>query len=341
MLRRKSALLCAMLALAPVAANAAGIVPLSGSQQFDKDSSPPAFLNGGKLYVYQPGTTTCAAAYSDFGLTTPLACPIVLNVAGRVPAIYAADGSVRLRILNSANVLQYDEDNVAIVTAAASSGGGTPIPDATQIFGTRDVKIRFDDQPLTGYVRLNGRTIGSATSGASERANADTQSLFLQLWGYANISVVAGKGASAAADWSANKQLVLPDMAGRLLGAMDDLGNGAAGRITSATVTGPTVVGANGGQEQNTLLTGNLPPYTPSGTVPITDPNQMYRPALTDTTWSTEGHTGTPFSKGWIGGNQTGPTGVTALFNGTAQGGTSTPITNMPPVMLLMFHIKL
>ncbi|MFX9031451.1 hypothetical protein ABTN13_20060, partial [Acinetobacter baumannii] len=38
-----------------------------------------------------------------------------------------------------------------------------------------------------GYVRANGRTIGSATSGATERANADTAALYALLWGaYAN-----------------------------------------------------------------------------------------------------------------------------------------------------------
>lgn len=190
--RLLAATLAVALAAAPVSAT--GILPMSGTQQFDVATSPPAFLNGGKLYVYQPTTTTCASVYQDFALTTPHPCPIVLNAAGRVPAIYGADGSVRVRLLNSASVLQYDEDNVALTTAAATSGSTTPIPDATQIFGTRDLKVRFDDQPISGYVRLNGRTIGSAVSGASERANADTQSLFLALWGYANISVVGGKG---------------------------------------------------------------------------------------------------------------------------------------------------
>src|SRR5580765_6721122 len=193
-----------------------GIVPLSGTQQFDVVSSPPAFLSAGKLFVYNFGTTTPAAVYQDFALTTPHASPIILDSAGRIPAIYAADGKYRLRLLNSASVLQFDDDNFAVVTAAVSS---TPLViTSDQLCSTGHILVRFDDQPYSGYVRCNGRTIGSATSGATERANTDAQPLFLLLWPFTNISVVTGKGGSAAADWAANKQLILPDCAGRLIG---------------------------------------------------------------------------------------------------------------------------
>jgi hypothetical protein len=35
---------------------------------------------------------------------------------------------------------------------------------------------------VSGLVRLNGKTIGSATLGATERANNDTKDLFTELW---------------------------------------------------------------------------------------------------------------------------------------------------------------
>jgi len=54
----------------------------------------------------------------------------------------------------------------------------------------------------SGFVRANGRTIGSATSGATERANADAQALFEYLWNTdANLAVSTGRGASSNADW--------------------------------------------------------------------------------------------------------------------------------------------
>lgn len=67
------------------------------------------------------------------------------------------------------------------------------------------------------------RTIGSATSGATARANADTSALFTLLWGaLANTDLPiqdstgapSTRGASAAADFAANKRLPLPSFAG-------------------------------------------------------------------------------------------------------------------------------
>lgn len=338
----------AALALASSLAHAAGILPMSGTQQFDKDSSPPAFLVGGKIFVYLPGTTTCAPTFSNFALSTPLPCPIILDAAARVPPVYAADGSVRVRILSATDILQSDIDNLAIVTAASSSGG-TPIPDSTQIFGTRDLKVRFDDQPVPGYVRLNGRTIGSATSGATERANADTQSLYIALWGYANITVVSGKGGSAAADFAANKQLTLPDMRGKLLGAMADMGAGvcASNCITSATVTSPEAAGATGGAQQSTLAQGNIPSYTLPDTLGISDtrtwslPSSNYYGNYNGTNQDLSATVGTAGSLR-SGVNTITPGGGSISKTGSVtSGGSGTAFTNVPPSMLLMFYIKL
>jgi hypothetical protein len=45
-----------------------------------------------------------------------------------------------------------------------------------------DLKVRYGTGVLSGFVRCNARTIGSATSGGTERQNADTQALFEYLW---------------------------------------------------------------------------------------------------------------------------------------------------------------
>lgn len=318
---------------------ATGIVPLSGTQQFDKDTSPPAFLTGGKLYVYQPGTTTCGQAYTDFALTVLHPCPILLS-GGRVPAIYGADGSFRLRLLNSADVPQYDEDNVALVTAA-STGSSTPIPDSTQIFGSRDLKIRFDDQPLPGYVRLNGRTIGSALSGASERANSDCQTLFTELWGFANVSVTTGKGSTAAADWAANKTLVLPDMRGRLVGGVDDMGGGATSRMTG--ITGSTAPGAAGGTQVKTFAQANLPNvnFFNSG-ITVADTRVFNVTALGP------GGVGGPVAGAVTSGapSALAVTVASGAISISAQGqavsgGSGTPLDVLNPIMLLNIYIKL
>lgn len=75
--------------------------------------------------------------------------------------------------------------------------------------------------PDPGWLELDGKTIGNATSNATARANADTQALFIKLWGnsttvlYTSAGVVTAKGANAAADFAANKQLKLVDTRGR------------------------------------------------------------------------------------------------------------------------------
>ncbi|XNY05207.1 hypothetical protein ACMFL9_12050 (plasmid) [Sinorhizobium meliloti] len=107
---------------------------------------------------------------------------------------------------------------------------------------TGDLKARYGEGFLDGYVRGNGRSIGTATSGATERANSDCQALYEFLWNAdPNLAVAGGRGASANADWSANKPLDLPDFRGRAIVGLDDMGNIAAGVITGLTDLGKKV----------------------------------------------------------------------------------------------------
>lgn len=68
-----------------------------------------------------------------------------------------------------------------------------------------------------GWLLIDGKTIGNATSGATSRANADTAALFAELWAFPAASVpifdntgaASTRGASAAADFAAGKRLPL------------------------------------------------------------------------------------------------------------------------------------
>lgn len=79
----------------------------------------------------------------------------------------------------------------------------------------------YMNSPPPGWVVGNGGTIGSAASGATNRANADTQSLFNLFWAQFNDATLpiqtsggaaSTRGASAAADWAANKRLTVFDL---------------------------------------------------------------------------------------------------------------------------------
>lgn len=76
-------------------------------QFFDDDGAP---LSGGKLYTYEPGTTTNKATYTAADGVTPNANPVVLDSNGRA-AVYL-NGSYRLILKDSSDNTIYDKDNV-------------------------------------------------------------------------------------------------------------------------------------------------------------------------------------------------------------------------------------
>jgi len=240
-------------------AEAGGLYPLSRMQQLDANGKP---LVGAKLYLFDGGTTTPRIGYKDSSLTSPHPNPIVADASGRLPLTYLADGFYRQRLTTKTGSQIFDDDGIPVLSSTAGGSGTSVDPDS--VYKTGDFKVRYDNQPLAGFVRANGRTIGSAASGATERANIDTQPLYEWLWGFSNIAVSGGKGASAAADFAANKPLVLPDAAGRGLVGMDDLGAGARNIIS--TLAGSNVVGATGGIQQRGIDVTNLPAYVLTGT---------------------------------------------------------------------------
>ena len=71
-------------------------------------------LNGGLLYTYSAGTTTPLATYSDVGLTTANANPVVLDSAGRC-TLYLSSSSYKYVLKTSAGVTVRTQDNVGSV----------------------------------------------------------------------------------------------------------------------------------------------------------------------------------------------------------------------------------
>ncbi|MGB5974514.1 MAG: hypothetical protein WBG38_14415 [Nodosilinea sp.] len=110
------------------------------------------------------------------------------------------------------------------------------------------------------YYAPHGNTIGSPTSGATV-GNAIMQQLYQALWGHLGagtagwgLQSAAGatvaRGADAAADWAANRRLVVPDFRGR---AIVMAGQGSA--LTNR------VVGSAGGAEVHSLNASENGPH--------------------------------------------------------------------------------
>jgi len=94
------------------------------TEQFEDSSGTP--LNGGFVFTYLAGTTTPVATYTDVGLTTPHANPIVLNSAGRpssggsdVPIYLTPGVSYKFLIQNSASVTIVTRDNISAIPPSA------------------------------------------------------------------------------------------------------------------------------------------------------------------------------------------------------------------------------
>lgn len=96
---------------------------------------------GAKVYVYQTGTTTPVTTYSDAGLTTPNAHPVVADTNGEVKLFVAATNKLRIDLYTSADVLIRSVDPVF------------PVPDVAGLTAT-----------ATELNRLSGATEGSATA---------------------------------------------------------------------------------------------------------------------------------------------------------------------------------
>jgi hypothetical protein len=293
----RSALLGLFCCLSLPAFAAGTIFGLPLSQQVLVNGDP---MSGGRLYLYEADTSTPATAYESFGLVagTELSHPIELDSSGRIPEFWVADGSYRVRLTDADGNEIFDiSSTTAIGASSGTGGGGSGDVSETSIFQAGDIMWQPVNGTRSGFVRANARTIGSSSSGATERANADTETLFLFLWNNFSNSlcpVSTGRGGSAAADWAANKTIATLDMRGRLPYGMDTMGNSAA-----SVVAGATSAGGAFGQEEKAMVQANLPAITFSDT--LAAPSHTHSVSVSGTTGTQSAshtHSGTTSTDG-------------------------------------------
>ena len=318
---------------------------------------------GAKAYFFDSGTTTPQVTYTTAALSIPHDHPVVANASGMFPAIFLVEETIhRLRILDADDATIWDVDAISVPTTVppeAPSG----VTDAEFLYQTGDIKMAWRTAAPTGYVRLNGRTIGSASSGATERANADTSALFQFLWTQdANLSVSGGRGGSAASDFAANKTIALPDFRGRVPAGLDSMGNSAANRITDAQLGADSdTLGSAGGASTVALVTGELPSHSHAAGTLAADSggahthfvaaNAASTAALSNTNQlANNGDTGPSEDEYDLAGTATAATiGLTSsggahthtVSGSTATAGSGTAHNNLQPTVLIPFFIKL
>lgn len=195
-------------------------------------------------------------------------------------------------------------------------------------FSTGDVKFTLKAAPDSGWLMFADQTIGNISSGATY-ANVQALALYTLIWN--NVSnayapVVGGRGASASADWAAQKPMQLLYVLGRAL-AVAGTGSGYTAKSLGQTL----------GVETVSLSTPNLPAYTPTGSVATTTTVTL---ALSQ--YSTSGGVLAQPGNSTTNINAAGITAnSTSTFTGTAQGGTSAPFSVMNPTVYLNVMVKL
>jgi microcystin-dependent protein len=194
------------------------------------------------------------------------------TVLGNVSGIAAAPAEVSVldeddMSSDSATALATQQSIAAYVTAQISAA----ISDLSGVpTGSRIGYTGFSAP--SGWVLANGLTIGNASSNATNRANADTEDLFALLWNnYADTELpivdsagsASTRGASAAADYAADKAIPVPDYAGRVGTGRDNMRGSSIGRVTSSQKHGidGNTLGKSGGASEHVLSEAELPDH--------------------------------------------------------------------------------
>jgi hypothetical protein len=228
-------------------------------------------LSGGFLYFFAAASTTPQNAFQDTGLTILHPNPIILDASGRVPMFYLADGNIKIRLTDRSGVTVLAADNLLVIGPAGGGTSGSGGVDPKTVIQVGDIITRFGTGDHPGFLPCNGQTMGNAVSGAVY-ASADNRALFEHLWGTGVLQVKLGavnnRGSSASGDFDAGKNIVLPDLRGRAIVGLDDMGTTPVNRLTSTYWGVPVGGGAGvnaitlgnaGGAESRSLAAANTP----------------------------------------------------------------------------------
>jgi hypothetical protein len=232
-------------------------------------STQPVFFQGrpqvgAQVTFYDAGTLTPRVAYSDGLLHDPWQQPLLTDASSCIPAAWLQGNPYRMRILTSTGILVRDIDNLP--------GDPTPPPPPPPVGSldkplmTGDLVWNYGTAIITGRVRCNGKSIGSALSGATEFADPTAQNLYVWLWDQdATLPVLGGRGATAAADFAADKPLTLPDFSGRTPFMLDASASGRLNGVPFHTGNA-TQLGSTLGEGTHLTIIAEMPIFTVTAT---------------------------------------------------------------------------
>ena len=279
------------------------VIPNPVFTGIDSNGDP---FSGGKLHTYAAGTTTNQVTYSNVGLTSANANPVVLDSAGRATIFTAVGTSFKYVLKNSSNVTIWTADNInAVPTSTATlditvtAGEDLSALEAVYISqgdGSKTAGRAYLTDADTAYSSSSSVVVGVVVS---DIANAGTGSVRVggAISGYTGLTAgskqyVSGTAGEITATAPTNVRLIgqanntttivlipVPTLidasnivSGTLVAARGGTGNAAyaVGDLLSASATTPTlsrVAAVAAGQVLSSAGTGTLPAWSATPSV--------------------------------------------------------------------------
>lgn len=296
-------------------------MPAVGSQYFtastfevDKNGVPMA---AAQLFFYTAGTSTPQNTYADATLTTANTNPVIADANGRFGQIWLIPSAAYKVALytavtpdNPTGTLIWSEDGIGPAAA------GVPTQTAG-IVGEIRAFAGISSAIPSGWAACYGQAVSRVTYATAFAALGTT-------WG-------AGDGSST---------FNLPDLRGRSLFGLDNMGGSPANRVTAAVsnVAGATL-GATGGTEY-----AQQHNHTASSTSNVTDPGHDHGASPGDFVISGAGSnagSGSNSSQLHLVRTSTEDTGVTVTTTTTVDNNLDGDSQNMPPAAVIYWIIYL
>lgn len=195
--------------------------------------------------------------------------PSTLNVgAGSAPLINPDGSALGSGAVVNGGYFEVVDDGTSYQLISASQ----ELQSNAGLFTTGGFQWRPTSESLSGWVVANATTIGNAASNATQLANASAANLFAWHWNnfsntqcpvFTSGGVPTTRGANAAADFAANKQIQVYDMRGTGQIGVDTMGGAASTRLTGVpVVTGSaTAPGSVLGENLHQLVLAEIPSH--------------------------------------------------------------------------------
>lgn len=210
----------------------------------DNNGNP---LPGGKLTCYLAGTTTLQNTYSDSGLTTPNANPVILDSSGRATIYLTPGASYKFVLTTSADAAVWTQDNVLAVptsssTASQSGTAGEAISAGQAVYlsdgsGSKNAGQWYKADTANAYSSVLPPEVGLAPAAISSGATGTIVT---------GGQVTGLAGLTAGSDYyigSAGALTLIPGLNARLLGRADTTSSLVLGAPPNVPIGMNTVCG--------------------------------------------------------------------------------------------------